>query len=55
MEMSERRMTALDNPGVCFACGVEADGVEADARGYECEACGEHRVYGCEEAILMLL
>ena len=55
MEMCERRMTSLDNPGICFACGAEADGVEPDARRYECEACGEHRVYGCEEAALMLL
>ena len=50
MEMCERRMTSLDNPGICFACGVEPD-----ARRYHCEFCGEHRVYGCEEAALMLL
>ena len=55
MEMCERRMKSLDNPGICFACGIEADAVEPDARRYECEACGEHRVYGCEEAALMLL
>lgn len=55
MDMCERHMTSLDNPGLCFACGAEADGVEPDARCYECEACGEHRVYGCEEAAFMLL
>ena len=55
MEMWERRMTSLDNPGICFACGAEADAVEPDARRYQCEACGEPRVYGCEEAALMLL
>jgi hypothetical protein len=30
-----------------------AYGVEPDARGYECECCGKHRVYGLEEALLM--
>ena len=25
MEMCECRMTSLDNPGICFACGAEAD------------------------------
>ena len=54
MELCQRRMTSLDNPGICFACGEEAEGVEPDARRYICEACGEPRVYGCEDAMLML-
>ena len=53
-EMVERRMTSLDNPGVCFACGFEADGCEPDAEGYECEACGEAAVMGCETAWMHL-
>ena len=52
--MCRRRMASLDDPGICFACGAEADGVEPDAREYECEACGEPHVYGCEDAALML-
>ena len=54
MEMCQRRMTSLDNPGICFACGEEAEGVEPDARRYRCETCGELRVYGCEDAMIML-
>jgi len=39
--------------GFCIACGEEAYGVEPDARGYECESCGEAKVYGAEELIIM--
>lgn len=44
---------SLDDSGFCVACGAEAYGVEPDARRYECEACGEKRVYGLQEALLM--
>jgi hypothetical protein len=47
----ERRMTTLDNPGFCIACGEEADGCEPDARRYKCEACGERAVYGADELL----
>lgn len=53
MDAVQRHMTTLDNPGFCTACGAEADGVEPDARKYECEACGEHRVYGADELLMM--
>ncbi len=42
MSMAE----ADDNEGICLACGEDASGVEPDARKYECESCGEPRVYG---------
>ena len=42
-----------DNIGFCIACGEEVYGVEPDARSYECELCGELRVYGAEELLLM--
>jgi hypothetical protein len=29
-------------------------GVEPDARNYLCEACGERRVFGAEEILLMM-
>ena len=45
---------ADDNLGFCLACGEEASGVEPDARGYECEVCGEEEVYGAEELLLRL-
>lgn len=50
----ERHQTTLDNPGFCVKCGAEADSVEPDARGYECESCGEPGVYGAEELIFAL-
>lgn len=43
---------AHDNLGFCLACGAEAHGVEPDARGYECEACGAAKVFGAEEILL---
>jgi len=39
--------------GFCTACGEESDCVEPDARRYECNNCGENRVYGAEELALM--
>lgn len=55
MDAMERRMTGLDNPGFCLACGAEADGVEPDARGYRCESCGERRVHGAEDIFIAYL
>ena len=45
---------ADDNLGFCLACGAEAYCVEPDARKYECESCGEHKVYGAEELLLIV-
>ncbi|RDJ34919.1 MAG: hypothetical protein DWQ19_08780 [Crenarchaeota archaeon] len=42
-----------DNGGFCTECGEEAYGVEPDARGYKCEACGAMKVYGIEELLIM--
>ena len=44
---------ADNNEGLCMACGEISDCVEPDARGYECESCGERKVYGATEALLM--
>ena len=41
--------------GFCLACGEEADGVEPDARKYECESCGAPKVFGYAELLLMNL
>ena len=54
-EAVERRMTTLDNPGFCLACGEEAMGCEPDAREYECECCGERQVYGSDELLIMMV
>jgi len=52
VEAVERHQTSLDNPGFCLACGAEVEGVEPDARKYECETCGERQVYGAEELLM---
>lgn len=47
LRMSEK------NQGWCLACGKKQDGVEPDARRYQCEHCGKAKVYGAEELALM--
>ena len=42
-----------DGTGFCIACGESQGECEPDARGYECESCGEMKVYGAEEIVLM--
>lgn len=54
LEAVERQMTTLDDPGFCVACGLEVHGVEPDARRYQCEACGEAKVYGAAELLMTL-
>jgi hypothetical protein len=55
MKACERRMTSLDNPGFCIICGEDAEGVEPDARRYECESCGKRGVYGAEELLIRIV
>lgn len=50
--MEEIEQADEDMAGFCLACGEIADGVEPDARGYECECCGASRVYGATEFAL---
>jgi len=42
-----------DYTGFCISCGETQEGCEPDARGYECESCGQHKVYGLEELMMM--
>lgn len=39
--------------GFCLACGEVAESCEPDARGYDCEICGEPQVFGAQEMLLM--
>lgn len=55
IDACQRRMTTLDNPGFCVACGNEQEGCEPDARRYECEACGEKQVYGSDELLMNMM
>ncbi len=53
----EQVMTAVESGdyiGICITCGYEQEGVEPDARKYECEDCGERKVYGAEELLLAM-
>ena len=43
---------ADDYIGICVRCGQEQEGVEPDARKYECESCGANAVYGAEELLM---
>ena len=45
---------ADDYIGICVRCGQEQEGVEPDARKYECESCGKPKVYGAEELLMMV-
>lgn len=49
---ADESQETLSNPGFCIVCGAEAEGVEPDARRYQCEACGQNGVYGAEELML---
>jgi hypothetical protein len=45
---------AMDNgSGFCIACGEERDCCEPDACEYECDACGQRKVYGAGELLIM--
>jgi len=46
-------MFGTEDSGICIACGEDQMNVEPDAERYECEACGEREVYGCEQLLLM--
>ena len=44
-----------DGTGFCIACGAEAMYCEPDARNYECESCGEFKVYGAQELLFYVV
>lgn len=41
-----------DGDGFCLACG-NTQPAEPDARRYRCDACGQEKVYGAGELMLM--
>ena len=42
-----------DQAGFCIKCGAYHEGVEPDARQYDCEECMKPAVYGAAEIALM--
>ncbi len=45
----------MADEGICLACGHRQGGCEPDAREYKCENedCGQNKVYGLQEAMMM--
>lgn len=52
---AEEQMFGMENPGFCIACGADHDACEPDARNYECYECGERKVFGASELLLMMI
>jgi hypothetical protein len=55
-KLTEGEYHSADNDmeGLCVACGETADyNCEPDARNYECSACGERKVFGIQELLMM--
>ena len=53
LDMIQDAVKQDDNLGFCLTCGDELGGCEPDARNYECESCGEKKVFGAGELIIM--
>lgn len=53
-EAAKESMFGMENPGICIACGEDADGCEPDAENYKCECCGARQVFGAEGLLFML-
>lgn len=39
--------------GLCLGCGAERDCCEPDAENYKCEECGERKVFGVPQLLIM--
>jgi hypothetical protein len=46
-------MFGTENLGFCLACGADHDACEPDAAKLECYECGEYRVMGAENVMLI--
>lgn len=50
--LAELETLDWDGKGFCLACGSDSQSAEPDARQYECDACGERKVYGAAELVM---
>ncbi len=55
VEAAERTMFGDGMVGLCISCGEEQIPVEPDAEDVHCEACGDPRVFGAEQLLLMVV
>lgn len=53
LEQILEAVSADEYRGFCLTCGADADGIEPDARKYQCRACGQFALYGAEEILMM--
>ena len=53
MTEEEYRDGGNNHKGRCLACGWESNMCEPDAREYKCDSCGELKVYGLAELLIM--
>jgi len=53
--LMEESMFGISDEGICIACGEDAYGIEPDAERYECEGCGEKKVFGAESLLYMVM
>jgi len=53
MNKQKLKRMASNNQGLCMSCKFIQDNVEPDAKKYTCRNCGEKKVYGAEEILLM--
>jgi len=53
LRMAEEQEFGMGSDGICINCNNVQGGCEPDAREYTCEACGEDKVYGATELVLM--
>jgi hypothetical protein len=55
MQAVRTSMFGTEYVSYCLGCGAQHfSGYEPDTRGGECESCGESKVYGAEEVLLMV-
>jgi hypothetical protein len=52
-DLEEIQEAMEDYTGFCVGCGAARGSCEPDAREYPCDECGENKVYGAEELVLM--
>ena len=53
LRMAKEQEFGTGSDGMCISCDHVQGGCEPDARQYTCEACGEDKVYGATELVLM--
>lgn len=50
---SRIEQASAEHNGFCIGCGHEQGECEPDVRGFKCEDCGQPKVYGTAELVLM--